>query len=129
MAEHIDTGLRGEELAADYLAACGWQLVGRRWRDGGTGGSGTDIDIIARSPDGVYHFVEVKTRTRSVFRHGDFSPEAAVTAGKTQRMLQAAERYMGAQGLGGEIAVDLVAVVLESGTGEPEVRYYPDIVR
>lgn len=127
MADHIETGLRGEETAAAYLAACGWQIVRQRWRDGDSGGLRTDIDLVARSSDGTYHFVEVKTRSGRAA--GDFSPEAAVTPAKACRMVQAAERYMAAEKLDGEISVDLVAVIADERSGNPEIRYYPDIAR
>lgn len=129
MADHIDTGRRGEEIAADYLCACGWKVVERRWRDKAAGGMRTDVDIIAVSPDGVYHFVEVKTRTGRSSVRDDFSPEAAVTPAKARRMAQAAERYMACRNLAAEIAVDLVAVRPGDGRGNPEIRYYSDLVR
>ncbi|WP_298061331.1 YraN family protein [uncultured Rikenella sp.] len=129
MATHIDTGQWGEETAAEYLCACGWKIVERRWRDTAARGMRTDIDIIAISPDGVYHFVEVKTRTGRSSVQEDFSPEAAVTPAKARRMAQAAERYMAHRNLTAETAVDLVAVRTVDGTGTPEIRYYSDLVR
>lgn len=129
MADHIDIGLRGEELAANYLLAHGWQIAERRWRDPSGGRGTTDIDIIAVSPDGVYHFVEVKTRTSSGSEQSDFVPEAAVTPAKAQRMILAAERYMTLQGLEREIALDLAAIIPGKNRGTPEIRYYPDVAR
>lgn len=129
MAGHIDTGLRGEDLAADYLVHYGWRIVERRWRDP-TGGRGlTDVDIIAVSPDGVYHFVEVKTRTGGGSGRDDFSPEAAVTPTKARRIMLAAERYMAVEGLFAEIAVDVVAVCLGADASRTVIRYYPDVAR
>lgn len=131
MAEHIRTGLRGEDIAAEYLVAQGWLILARRWRDPSGGRGSADVDIIARSADGKCHFVEVKTRTGSGSLVGtDFAPEAAVTPAKARRMVCAAERYMALEGLSGEIAVDLITVVLPTGAGaEPVLRYLRDIVR
>lgn len=130
MAGHIDTGLRGEELAADYLLSCGWKVVERRWRDPSGGRGATDVDIVAVSPDGAYHFVEVKTRTGGGSAQGDFSPEAAVTPAKARRMILAAERYMAVKGLFAETAVDIMAVIVPDNSGNgPEIRYYPAAVR
>lgn len=130
MADHIDTGLRGEDLAADYLASLGWSIVERRWRDPAGGRGATDVDIIAVSPDGVCHFVEVKTRTGVRSEGSDFSPEAAVTPAKALRMALAAERYMAVNGIFAETAVDIVAVIVPDNPGDdPEIRYYPSVVR
>lgn len=129
MADHIDTGLRGEDLAADYLSSFGWSIVERRWREPHGGRGTADVDIIAVSPDGVYHFVEVKTRTGVSSGRGDFSPEAAVTPAKARRMLLAAERYMAVKGLLAEIAVDVIAVCLVADAENPAIRYYPDVAR
>lgn len=129
MAGHIDTGLRGEALVADYLAARGWRIIEMRWRDHAPGGVRTDVDIIAVSPDGVYHFVEVKTRTRTNKPGTDLSPEAALTPAKARRMAGAAERYMALKDLSGEITVDLAAVILDDCGDRHEIRYYPDAVR
>lgn len=114
-------------MAAEYLVAKGYRIIVQRWRDPVGGRGTTDVDMVAVSPDGVCHFVEVKTRTRA--EGCDFSPEAAVTAAKSRRMAQAAERYMAVMGLEGEIAVDLVAVTLSDSGAEPAIGYYPDIAR
>lgn len=129
MAGHIDTGLRGEALVADYLTARGWRIVETRWRDHVPGGVRTDVDIIAVSPDGVYHFVEVKTRTQTNKTGSDLWPEAALTPAKARRMAGAAERYMALENLNGEIVLDLAAVVLDGNQNRPEIRYYTDILR
>lgn len=129
MAGHIDIGLRGEALVADYLAARGWRIVEMRWRDHAHGGIRTDVDIIAVSPDGVYHFVEVKTRTYTNNTGTDLSPEAALTPAKARRMAGAAERYMVLRNLSGEIVLDLAAVILDDCGDRLEIRYYPDVVR
>ena len=130
MADHIDTGLRGEDLAADYLISFGWRIAERRWRDPSGGRGATDVDIVAVSPDGVYHFVEVKTRTGIDSVRGDFSPETAVTPAKARRMMLAAERYMAVNGIFAETAVDIVALIVPDNSGTfPEIRYYPSAVR
>lgn len=127
---HIDTGIAGENLVADYLTACGWEVVERRWRDPHGGRGAADIDLIARSEDRRYHFVEVKTRTRGRFGHGDFSPETAVTPAKARRLVAAAERYLACSRLAEEIQIDIAAVILSGHSGaRPEIRYYPNAVR
>ena len=128
MANHIETGLCGEEAVVAYLESFGWEIVARRWRDRQPGGLRTDIDLVARSADGVWHFVEVKTRGEAAQSGGDFAPERALTAAKMARMTAAAERYMGQGRLSGELSLDLAAVVFGPG-GAPVIRYYPNLSR
>lgn len=127
MADHIELGRRGEEQVAAYLQEQGWEILHRRWRDPASGGLRTDIDLVARSRDGVCHFVEVKTRSRDA-ASGDYRPERAVDAGKMQRMLEAVERYVQVEQIEGETVVDL-AVVVPVSQGKTVVRYYSDMVR
>ncbi|MCP4572577.1 MAG: YraN family protein [bacterium] len=49
-------GRAGEEVAAAFLAACGYRIVERRWRM-----PGGELDLVTRR-DGWLVFVEVKTR-------------------------------------------------------------------
>ena len=59
MAKHNDIGRMGEDFAARYLAQQGYDIMERDWQQGSR-----DLDIIARTPDGItVVFVEVKTRT------------------------------------------------------------------
>lgn len=129
MADHIETGLRGEAIAAAYLRDLGWEILRQRWCDPAVGGLRTDIDLIARSRDGVYHFVEVKTRSRDSDSRSDYAPESAVGTRKRARMLAAAERYMAHAEIDGEMAVDLCVVIPRARERTATVRYYPDQVR
>lgn len=130
---HIDIGVAGENFVADYLSACGWEIVERRWRDPDHGRGATDIDLIVRSTDCRYRFVEVKTRTGNWSDTVDFSPERAVTPAKVRRMVEAAERYLVRYGIEAEIQIDVAAVRFPEqpvdGLASPEIRYYPDAVR
>jgi putative endonuclease len=57
-------GIRGEELAIDYLAGCGWSILAHRFRLGRH-----DLDLVVRL-DNLVAFVEVKTRTGHEFGAG-----------------------------------------------------------
>lgn len=54
-------GLAAEDAAADWLMACGWRLVGRRWRLRGHG----EVDIVALDPAEVLVAIEVRARRSS----------------------------------------------------------------
>ena len=58
------TGAFGEQVTADYLTARGDEILDRNWRvrEG-------EIDLISLSSDGIFHFIEVKTRSSLVFGH------------------------------------------------------------
>ena len=76
-------GKRGEQMAADYLAANGLAILERNWRcvDG-------ELDIIAVE-DRTLVFVEVKTRRSRIAG----APEEAVDERKQTRMRRAAEVF------------------------------------
>lgn len=80
------TGAWGEDLAAQYLAAKGYRILGRRVRVGRR----DELDLIARSPDQVLVFAEVKTRASEVFGR----PFTSVDARKRKALSRAALRYM-----------------------------------
>lgn len=71
-----ELGKKGEEAAARYLILRGYEILERNWtcRFG-------EADIIARDPDGVLCFIEVKTR-RGV---NSGLPEEAITPKKQAR--------------------------------------------
>ena len=84
MALHNTLGKTGEDLAAQFLAAKGYQLLHRNWRY-----SHYEIDIIAINGERL-HFVEVKMRSSKKYGF----PEEAVTKKKFQRLLQAADEFL-----------------------------------
>ena len=108
-------GRRGEELAADYLAAQGHVVLARNWR-----GGHLELDLVTEAPDGV-HFVEVKTRTAPVAA----APEENVGALKQQRITSAALKFLHAMESAGEREVffDIVAVTFDGESAE--IRYFP----
>nr|MBI2905674.1 YraN family protein [Chloroflexota bacterium] len=74
-------GQLGEQLAADHLAARGYEIVTRNYRC-----PGGEIDLVTRLRD-RWVFVEVRTR-----RGNDFgTPEESVTAKKKQHVMAAAQ--------------------------------------
>lgn len=78
-------GRWGETTAAEYLSKRGYAILGRnaRTRYG-------EIDLLARAPEGMLVFVEVKTRTSRSFGY----PEEAVDARKLGHLVASAEAYL-----------------------------------
>ncbi|GAA4530674.1 YraN family protein [Brachybacterium paraconglomeratum] len=79
-----ELGQAGEDLAAEHLQACGWQIVERnlRLRQG-------ELDIVALAHTTLV-FVEVKTRRSFVTG----VPQAAVTPDKLRRLRRLAGEYL-----------------------------------
>ena len=85
MAQRNELARAGEEIAARFLAAQGWRILGRNVRCGRSG----EIDIVA-DRGGILAFVEVKTRRTDRFG----TPGEAVTRRKQTRIRALARSYL-----------------------------------
>lgn len=110
-------GKHGEDLAAAFFRARGFEIMERNWscRFG-------EIDLICRQGETI-HFVEVKTRRSDRFGY----PEEAVTAVKLNHLRLAIESYR-QRSLCGHLPyqLDVLAVRLSHQYGV-EVRYLENI--
>ena len=107
-------GAFGEEVISTFLTHRGDEIVERNWRirEG-------EIDIISLGRDGVFHCVEVKTRSSLAFGH----PFEAINAPKALRMQRLALAWLATHGcLGCEYTVD-VAAVLIAQDGSHTIEY------
>ena len=88
--------VEGEQVAMDFLSACGYSVLARNWR----AGRFAEIDIIALSPEGIIVFVEVKTRIRSQDAC-DFQPPGLETINwrKQQKIVTSAALFLTGRGL------------------------------
>lgn len=94
-------GRYGENVAASYLAAAGWQVVDRNWR-----GRAGEIDIVALHGDELV-VVEVKTRSGDGYGH----PAEAVTHAKLARLRRLAAEWLAGHDLHPRsVRVDVIAV-------------------
>jgi putative endonuclease len=107
------TGKKGEEMAANFLALHGFEIVARNYRY-----KHAEIDLIARK-ENLLVFVEVKTRSSSSFGE----PESFVDNKKVAKILEGAEHYIFETHWHGNIRFDIVSVKL--GT-QPEVVHFED---
>jgi putative endonuclease len=109
------TGAFGEEVTAQYLLARGDEILDRNWRirEG-------EIDLVSLSSDGVFHFIEVKTRSSLAFGH----PFEAINRDKAHRMQRLAMGWLATHGcLGCEYTIDVVAILIAAdGTHTLEYR-------
>ncbi len=106
MAKHLDTGRKGEKLAAEYISNLGFIILETNWRH-----KKLEIDIIAKDKE-VLVFVEVKTRSSDFFG----KPEIFVTPTKEKNLAEAAAAYMAKINHDWAIRFDVVAVLLKNET-------------
>lgn len=102
MNQHIALGVSGEELAAQYLATHGIEVIDRNWRC-----HAGEIDIVAVE-QGLLVIVEVKTRSGIEFGH----PFEALTPSKLARLYRLAVLWRVAHNWQGEFRIDAVAVLM-----------------
>ncbi len=112
-------GAFGEDVTSQFLIERGDEILDRNWRirEG-------EIDLVSLSADGVFHFVEVKTRSSLAFGH----PFEAINSEKAHRMQRLALGWLATHGcLGCEYTIDVVAIVL-SVDGSHELEYRGNIL-
>jgi len=118
LAEHLESGIWGEELAEKHLRDKGMKILGRRLRIG----KRDELDLLARNGDTLV-FIEVKTRASEAFGR----PSAAVNKDKRFRISRAAMRYM--KRLKKKplyFRFDIVEVVGNPNRGDPIIRHLPN---
>lgn len=116
--QRLTLGAHGEALAARFLVEQGYQILQRNFRT-----RYGEVDIIAKSPDNLIVFCEVKTRRG----HGFGYPELAVTKTKHQHLIRAAQSYLEQHQLKNFWRIDIVSIEFIHGNEEPEVRWFKDI--
>ena len=109
------TGAFGEEITRAFVTARGDEILDCNWRirEG-------EIDIVTLGGDGLFHFIEVKTRSSLAFGH----PLEAITSEKAHRMQRLSLAWLATHGcLGCDYAIDVVAILIASdGTHTLEYR-------
>lgn len=107
-------GAIGEEAVADYLVELGFSILERNWRT-----KGGELDLIAKSPAGKIHIIEVKTRSSLAFGH----PLEAIDRGKAHRIQKLALAWLVTHKyFGVDYQVDVAAVTLNK-TLHPIIDY------
>ena len=93
-------GRWGEDLAARWYAAHGYEVLDRNWRC-----AGGELDLVAASPSLIV-FCEIKTRASDRFG----PPEAAVGHAKQRRLRRLAAAWLAAHDRHGAIRFDVAAI-------------------
>lgn len=113
MAKHNETGVKGEEIAENFLQTKGYKLLHRNWRF-----EKKEVDIIA-DLDGLLVFVEVKTRSDAYFGY----PEDAVGTKKQDFLKTAAEAFLYQNPEYTRIRFDIISIITQKGTTKEIVHF------
>jgi putative endonuclease len=115
MATHNDTGNWGEDKAADFLTAAGYEILVKNYRY-----QHAEIDLVARKGK-MLIFVEVKTRSGIGFG----MPEEFVNYTKAKLIMKAAENYIYSTDWHFDIRFDIISILLNPQGGF-QIRHIED---
>lgn len=119
IAEHLRTGIRGEEDAYFYLRRNGYVMVARNFRSPNRRG---EIDLIGWDND-ILCFVEVKTRTT----HDVKPAQAAVDRDKRRELLAVAREYMRHLQPSCQWRLDVISVYYDAPSRQPQIELFRNI--
>lgn len=116
---HRQIGNEGEDLACDFLAKKGWEILQRNYYSGRS-----EIDVIAKDNE-FYVFVEVKSRSTDFFGR----PEEFISEKKVQRIFEAAGAWIVEKNLSGAPMRFDVIGILTSDPEKPSIFHLQDAFR
>ncbi len=114
MTDKIKKGKEAEDMAADFLAQQGYEIIERNYRY-----KRSEIDLIVKR-DNWLIFVEVKMRSSDAFGY----PEEFVDYKKAKNIVYGAEQYTYDNNYNGNVRYDVVAISIKNG--EPDIRHFED---
>ncbi|MEI6489748.1 MAG: YraN family protein [Bacteroidota bacterium] len=114
MAEHNETGTRGEELAANFLIKKGYLVIEKNWRF-----KNLEADIIALI-DKTLVVAEVKTRSSNYFGE----PESFVNKQKQKNLIKTAHEYIIRNNLDVDVRFDIISIVI--GNNQMKINHIED---
>jgi len=100
MAEHNDLGIKGEQIAAEYLKSRGVEILERNYRY-----NHKEIDIIAQDRNFLV-FVEVKSRSSNIVT----DIEEIIDEQKQKFLIEAADNYLKTNNVDLEARFDIIIV-------------------
>ncbi|MBA3704916.1 MAG: YraN family protein [Bacteroidetes bacterium] len=114
MAEHNDTGAKGEELAGTFLKNKGYSILETNWRF-----KNLEADIIASIGKTIV-IAEVKTRKSNYFGE----PETFVNKQKQKNLMKAANEYVERYNIDMDVRFDIISIIL--GSSEMKINHIED---
>lgn len=103
-APHLRLGRQGEDIAAEYLTSCGYEVLARnvsyKWGE---------IDLVCQYDDEII-FVEVRTRSVGML----LPPEMTVGPNKLQKLTKSARTWAESRNYTGFWRIDLLAITFSN---------------
>lgn len=116
----------GEDIAADLYEKQGYRVIARNWR----AGRFAEIDLIVRSPDGLFVFVEVKTRFKQSEYDSAQNGFDAITYRKQQKIVTSARIYLARCGLYEmPCRFDAIAIAVDRSASDDGTAVQPEVVQ
>ncbi|MFH1678483.1 MAG: YraN family protein [Candidatus Omnitrophota bacterium] len=115
--ENLETGRRGESLAAEFLQNKGYRIIERNYRT-----RYAEIDLVAEYKD-IIVFVEVRTKKNERFG----SPEETINRAKVQKLIKNAKDYMAIKKYDKAYRIDAVCIVLDKSQSPKRLDHYENI--
>ena len=115
MSKHNKIGIKGEQIAAEYLLNKGYIIIERNWRAGKK-----EIDIIALKND-VLVILEIKTRSSTNI----LFPEESVNRKKQGNLKAAGAEYMNSHREYINLRYDIISIVLD-GDSVKEIIHFEE---
>jgi len=103
MANHNDTGKKGEDIAKQYLEKNGYTVRHTNWRTGRY-----EVDIIAEKENWLI-FAEVKTRSANFW----VNPIETINKKKKTNLIKAARTYVVLNNWQGNNRFDIIGIVFD----------------
>lgn len=105
MANHNETGKKGEIIAEKFLVEKGYVILETNWRF-----KRAEVDIIGKiEKENIVVFVEVKTRSSDFFG----TPDSFVTEKKERLLVDLAQAYCEKIDHDWEIRFDIISVLIQ----------------
>ena len=119
MADHNETGKKGEAIAVQFLLDKGYQILEKNWQN-----HHQEIDIIATKENELI-IVEVKCRTGLPL----VEPYTAVNRNKQNQLIKAANAYIQRKNIDKETRFDVISITLgkEVQIDHIENAFYPRV--
>ncbi|RYD59070.1 MAG: YraN family protein [Sphingobacteriales bacterium] len=115
MAKHNETGIKGEQIAENFLLKKGYSILHRNWCFGKH-----EVDLIAEK-DNTLIIIEVKTRSSLAFGF----PEDAVTPKKQGYLKSATEAFLDQHPQYERIQFDIISIHVQRGETK-EIMHFED---
>ena len=108
MAIHNRLGIKGEQIALNYIQDKGYHILETNWRFGHL-----EVDIIAEHGNQI---VVIEVKTRSTDQWG--TPDESVTNSKIRFLTNAIEVYLDQKNIDKEVRFDIISIVTSANNNE-----------